>query len=137
MGRIARGFFNARVGFFGGRVGFFGGRVGFVHGGGCVGADGCFLAVDCHYDFAVDFVVVACAIGIRTIAVEWICKLIHLFHLFHICHVLEAGWVRFAYLDSILQEVTSVSVGFIMMLIVSVGMMAYVHASSPSPDIVS
>lgn len=44
--------------------------------------------------------------------------------------------IRLAYLDSILQDVTSVSFGLRVMLIVSVGIMEYVHALSPSPDMV-
>ena len=46
--------------------------------------------------------------------------------------------IRLAYLDSRRQEVTSASVGrgFVVMLIVSVGMVVYGHALSPSPDIV-
>lgn len=44
----------------------------------------------------------------------------------------------FAYLDSILQEVTApVCFGFIVMLIVWVGIVEYVHALSPSPDMVA
>lgn len=49
------------------------------------------------------------------------------------------GWdveMRFAYLDSSLQEVNVVSFGRIVMLIVSVGIVEYVHALSPSPVMV-
>lgn len=43
-----------------------------------------------------------------------------------------------AYLDSILQDVTATLVcfDFIMMLIVCVGIVEYVHALSPCPDMV-
>lgn len=45
--------------------------------------------------------------------------------------------MHFAYLDSTLQDVILVSVGFIEMLIVSVGIVLYVHALSPSPGMVA